>query len=59
MSNIAIKWRGFKTNLTSWYVFGKYKGKSPCEKYSLDEDTRRQFVQSREDESWKVCFFHH
>jgi len=39
MSFIAIKWRNFKTNLTSWYIFGHHKGNSPCEKYSIDEET--------------------
>jgi len=39
MSSIALKWINFKTRLTSIYVFGKYKGKSPCEKYGIDEET--------------------
>jgi len=39
MLSIAVKWRNFKTNLTSFYIFGKYKGKSPCEKYGIDEET--------------------
>jgi len=47
MSFIAIKWRNFKTNLTKWYIFGHLKGKSPYEKYTSDEETWTQFVQSR------------
>jgi len=43
MSSIAIKWRNFKTNLTNWYIYGSLKGKSPCEKYSIDEETWTQF----------------
>jgi len=57
MSSIAIKWRQFKTSLTSFYIYGKYKGKSPCEKYDIDEETWTQFVQTREDPSWQVYFF--
>jgi len=54
MSSIAIKWRQFKATLTSLYVYGKYQGKSPCQKYGIDEETWAQFVQSREDPSWQV-----
>jgi len=56
MSSVAIKWRQFKATLTSLYVYGKYQGKSPCQKYGIDEETWAQFVQSREDPSWQVCF---
>jgi len=59
MSSIAIKWRNCKTNLTKWYIFGHLKGKSPCEKYTIDEETWTQFFQSREDPSWQVRFMHH
>jgi len=59
MSSIAIKWRNFKINLTNWYVYGRLKEKSPCEKYNIDEETWTQFVQSREDPSWQVCFINH
>ena len=55
MSLVTTKWRQFKTNLTTHYIFGKYKDKSPCGKYSLDEETWSQFVQSQTDPSWQVC----
>jgi len=31
-------------NLTTHYIFGKYKDKSPSGKYSIDEETWSQFV---------------
>jgi len=43
--------------LSSFYVFGKYKEKSPCEMYGIDEQTWESFVQSRLDPSWEVYFF--
>jgi len=58
MSSIGAKWRSFKAVLTTIYVYGKRKGQSPCEKYGIDEDTWRQFVQIREDPSWHVGFFY-
>ena len=46
----------FKTNLTSFYVYEKYKGiMSPCERYGIDEETWKEFVKIREDPSWEVC----
>jgi len=45
--------------LSSLYVFGKYKEKSPCEMYGIDEQTWESFVQSRLDPSWEVYFFIH
>jgi len=56
MSSIAIKWRQFKATLTILYVYGKYKGKFPCQKYGIDEESWPQFVQSKEDPSWQICF---
>jgi len=44
MSSVASKWRQFKTNLTSFYVFGKYKDKSACEMYGIEEETWQLFV---------------
>jgi len=36
ISSNAIKWRKFKATSTSFYIYGKYKGKSPCDKYGID-----------------------
>jgi len=37
------------------YIFGKLKGENPYLKYKhIDEETWRLFVQSRENEAWKV-----
>ena len=33
--------------LSSFYVFGKYKEKSPCEMYGIDKQTWESFVQSQ------------
>ena len=54
MSFVTTKWREFKTNLTTHYIYGKYKNKSPCGKYFIDEETWSQFVQSRTDPKWEV-----
>ena len=56
MSSVASKWRQFKTNLISFYVFGKYKDKRPCEMYGIDEETWQLFVRTRLDSSWQVYF---
>ena len=37
-----------------YYIFGKYQDKSPCGKYSIDEETWFQFVQSRTNPKWEV-----
>ena len=55
LSNIGLKIRHFKSRLTMNYIFGKLKGENPCLKYKhIDEETWRFFVQSRENEAWKV-----
>jgi len=41
--------------MTTKYIFGKLKGKNLYLKYlHIDEETWRLFVQSRENEAWKV-----
>jgi len=45
MSLVATKWRQFKTNLIGHYILDKYKDKSPCGKYCVNEETWCQFVQ--------------
>jgi len=52
MSSVASKMRQFKTNLTSFYVFGKCKDKRPYEMYGIDEETWQLFVQTRFGPSW-------
>jgi len=55
LSNIALKFRQFKSRLTTNYVFGKVKGESPCLKYKyIDEETWCLFKESRENEAWVV-----
>jgi len=34
-------------------------GKSSYEKYGINEESWTKFVQTREDPSWQVCYFHH
>jgi len=54
MSSVTTKWRQFKKNMTTHYVFFKYKDKYPYGKYSVDEETWSQIVQSRTDLKWEV-----
>jgi len=60
LSNVSVKFRQFKSKLTTNYIFGEMKGENPCTKYaSLDEETWQQFVKIRETEKWQVnitCF---
>ncbi|KOM57893.1 hypothetical protein LR48_Vigan11g092600 [Vigna angularis] len=54
LSTIAENFRGFKSKLTSRYIFGSQKNKSPCKTYKvIDEETWCLFVQSRTSEEWK------
>jgi len=46
--SVAEKFRGFKTKLTSRYVFGHKKNENPLLKYTwIDEYTWRQFLELR------------
>jgi len=46
LSSVAEKFRGFKTKLTSRYVFGHKKNENLLLKYTwIDEDTWRQFLE--------------
>ena len=55
ISNIGLKFRHFKSRLTSRYIFGDFKRESPCLKYKhIDEETWRLFKESRENEAWMV-----
>ena len=55
LSTIAEDFCGFKTKLTSRYIYGSKKNEDPRELYKeIDEDTWRQFVESRTYEGWKV-----
>jgi len=48
LSSVAEKFRGFKTKLTSRYVFGYKKNENSLLKYTwIDEDTWRQFLELR------------
>ncbi|XP_052728648.1 uncharacterized protein LOC128195389 [Vigna angularis] len=54
LSAIAERFRGFKTKLTSRYIFGPKSNENPCSKYSaIDEETWRQFVELRSSEAWQ------
>ena len=55
ISDIGLKFHQFKSRLMTNYIFGKLKGENPYLKYKhIDEETWRLFVQSRENEAWKV-----
>ncbi|CAJ2660611.1 unnamed protein product [Trifolium pratense] len=48
------RWRAFKTNLTSRYIHGDLRDRSPLEIYNfLDEGTWQAFVQTRLDPSFQ------
>jgi len=50
ISNIILKFRHFKSRMTSRYVFGDLKDENPCLKYNhIDEETCRLFKESREN----------
>ncbi|KAG5061452.1 hypothetical protein JHK87_002481 [Glycine soja] len=54
ISYAGTRWRGFKTQLSSLYIYGKYQDKSPCDKYAfLEEETWQRFVQSRLDPAFQ------
>ncbi|KOM55594.1 hypothetical protein LR48_Vigan10g148600 [Vigna angularis] len=55
LSTVAENFQGFKSKLTSRYIFGSKKIKSPCKTYkAIDEETWCLFVQSRTSEEWKT-----
>ena len=55
LSSVAIKWRQFKSQLTTLYIYGERKGESPCHKYTcISEEVWEQFVQTRLNEKWEV-----
>ncbi|BAT82342.1 hypothetical protein VIGAN_11048200 [Vigna angularis var. angularis] len=59
LSTVAENFRNFKSKLTSRYIFGHLKHKSPCSSYkSIDEETWRLFKESRMSEEWQVSVVH-
>ncbi|KAK7327227.1 hypothetical protein VNO80_31592 [Phaseolus coccineus] len=53
ISNIGLKFRAFKSRLTTRYIFGELKDESPCERYNfIDEETWLAFKESRLTEEW-------
>ncbi|KOM34606.1 hypothetical protein LR48_Vigan02g075600 [Vigna angularis] len=54
LSAIVERFRGFKTKLTSRYIFGLKSNETPCSKYSaIDEETWLQFVEIRSSDTWQ------
>lgn len=48
------RWRAFKTQLSSRYIYGPLRDKSPCEDYAfLDEETWQKFVKIRKDPAFE------
>ncbi|QCE01816.1 hypothetical protein DEO72_LG7g3116 [Vigna unguiculata] len=58
LSSIASMWRHFKTYLTTRWALNEDKinrGMTPCNIYGIDEDTWKQFVQTRSNASWEAA----
>ena len=51
LSSLGVKFRQFKSKLTTTYIYGARKGEYFCTKYAcLDEETWQQFVKIQETE---------
>ena len=55
MTYAGERWRGFKVQLATQYIRGKYKDQSPCEHYPfIDEETWTKFVEKQLDPAFQV-----
>ena len=55
LSSMAYKFRQFKSILTSTYIYGKEPDQISKPGYaSIDEETWKQFVESRLSKDWQV-----
>jgi len=55
LSNVSVKFRQFKSKLTTKVIYGERKEENTCTlNASLDEETWQQFVKIRETEKWQV-----
>ncbi|GFP86714.1 kat8 regulatory nsl complex subunit 3 [Phtheirospermum japonicum] len=53
LQSVGIKWSHFKTQLTTFWIYGEYKHLSPCEQYNIPQNEWDEFKKIRLDPAWQ------